>query len=157
MGTLGSERTAGLIDVLVVEDDAGTRTLLLDILRDAGYGVAAASDGAAGLALAERLRPRVILLDLWMPVMSGWQFATQYHASPAPHAALLLLSAHQDVPEATERLGAQGFIRKPFHLDQLLDIIAHVAHGSGAGSGRPAQRCAGRAEDLAPGLSRAGW
>ena len=130
------------IDVLVVEDDPGTRTLLVEILRDAGYTAMAAPDGASGLAHAERLRPRLILLDLWMPVMNGWQFSDHYRGSPGPHAAMVLLSAHRDVPEATEQLGAFGFVRKPFHLDQRLEVVGRAAR-------RSDQRVAPRHQDLA--------
>jgi CheY-like chemotaxis protein len=134
--TNGAEPAAS-VDVLVVEDDEPTRSVLVEALEFAGYAAHGASDGAAALALAERLRPRLILLDLWMPVMDGWQFAAHYLNADGPTAPVVLLSADPYLPEATEQLGAYGFIRKPFDLDFFREVVARAIN---AGAGHRAAR-----------------
>src|SRR5512137_2265171 len=69
--------------VLVVEDDHDTRELLVEALRMEGYEVAAAPDGVQGLEHARRVQPHVILLDLMMPVMSGWEFRAMQTRDPS--------------------------------------------------------------------------
>ena len=64
--------------VLVVEDDADLASLLQMILTDGGYEVALAGDGLQALARLEERMPGVILLDMRMPVMNGWEFAREY-------------------------------------------------------------------------------
>ena len=114
------------VDVLVVEDDDATRAVVIDALAFAGYEARGAPDGAAALALAERLNPRLILLDLWMPVMDGWQFAAHYRTTAGPIAPIVLMSADPQLPESTEQIGAYGFIRKPFDLDFFREIVARA-------------------------------
>ena len=127
-GATGTLRAASAdvapVDVLVVDDDGPTRAVVIDALEFAGYSAHGAADGAAALALAERLRPRLILLDLWMPVMDGWQFAAHYRNTDGPTAPIVLLSAEPQLPGATEQLGAYGFIRKPFDLDFFREVVA---------------------------------
>jgi two-component system, chemotaxis family, chemotaxis protein CheY len=124
-GTSGTTPVAQ-VDVLVVEDDELTRVVIVEALEFAGYAARGAPDGAAALALAERLRPRLILLDLWMPVMDGWQFAAHYRNTDGPIAPIVLLSADPQLAEATEQLAAYGFIRKPFDLDFFREVVARA-------------------------------
>lgn len=114
------------VDVLVVEDDGPTRAVITEILEYAGYAVCGAPDGAAALALAERLHPRVVLLDLCMPVMDGWQFVAHYRNAVDRPAPIVLLSAHPNLPAATEELGAYGFLCKPFDLDYFRDVVVRA-------------------------------
>jgi CheY-like chemotaxis protein len=62
------------VSVLVVDDDIDTRDIMADLLRKAGYSVVTASNGSEALALLARLRPKLILLDVQMPVMNGAEF-----------------------------------------------------------------------------------
>jgi CheY-like chemotaxis protein len=114
------------VDVLVVDDDGPTRAVVIEALEFAGYRAHGAADGAAALALAERLRPRLILLDLWMPVMDGWQFAAHYRNTGGPTAPIVLLSAEPQLPGVTEQIGAYGFIRKPFDFDFFREVVARA-------------------------------
>jgi two-component system, chemotaxis family, chemotaxis protein CheY len=118
------------VDVLVVDDDEPTRAVVIDALKFAGYEARGAPDGAYGLVLAERLRPRLILLDLWMPVMDGWQFAAHYRNVKGPTAPIVLMSADPQLPAATDQLGSYGFIRKPFDLDFFREIVARAINAS---------------------------
>ena len=71
--------------VLVIEDDADMRGLLVLMLEEQGHVVRAAADGRAGLEAVHHERPDVILLDMKMPVMDGWEFARRYRGNAATH------------------------------------------------------------------------
>ena len=109
--------------VLVVDDDAGNRGLLADVLADDGHEVAQAADGAAALALLPDWQPDVILLDLLMPKIDGWDFLAAYqHRAP-----VILLTAAQVTPDGTVAgrplPPAAGVLVKPFTLDDLFAVV----------------------------------
>jgi CheY-like chemotaxis protein len=111
--------------VLVVEDDVDIRDLVADILRLEGYSVEAVENGREAL---ERLRsgppPRVILLDLMMPVMNGWEFRTAQAQDPELAAIpVVILTGGGNAAAAADGLGVDTFLRKPVDLDQLLEIV----------------------------------
>jgi two-component system response regulator HydG len=109
--------------VLVVEDDAMIRSLLAEVLRDEGYTVETAADGAAALAVVRRWPPDVILLDLNMPVLDGWGFLTAYRREPAPRARIGATSATVNAAQWAEVAGADAFLAKPFDLDAVLALV----------------------------------
>lgn len=109
--------------VLVVDDDRDVRDTVAEVLQDAGYAVVTAENGRAALALlrgTSRL-PSVILLDLMMPTMDGWQFRTEQkkdpRLSPIP---IIAFSARGQAGE----LDAAEWLRKPVTLDALLNVVA---------------------------------
>src|SRR4051812_20405642 len=110
--------------LLVMEDDAVLRSVLLDLFESEGYLVRLANDGASGLQLLREWRPDVILLDLMMPMMDGSTFLEQQPIAELP--PVLLLSAVRDLEERARSLGAAGFVRKPFDLDDLLAAVRRV-------------------------------
>lgn len=110
--------------ILVVDDDDGVRELIGSALSDEGYAVALAADGAEALREARREPPALIVLDVRMPVMDGHAFARAYRATPGPHAQIVVCTAALDGPEAARALGADGFLAKPFLLDELLGAVA---------------------------------
>lgn len=113
--------------VLLIEDDADVRTTLADILELEGFQVEWCEDGATAL---ERLRagdrPDVILLDLMMPQMDGWQFRASQEADPKMAAIpVVVLSAQGGLTaEQIQRLHAAAFLRKPIEVGQLVDALA---------------------------------
>lgn len=109
--------------VLVIDDDEDVCEVLREALTDDGYAVATVPHGAAALELIRHHQPAVILLDLRMPIMDGWSFAEQYRRVADPPASLIVLSAIKDAEESAKRVGAAGFIRKPFELD---DVVAQI-------------------------------
>jgi CheY-like chemotaxis protein len=109
--------------VLVVDDDDVVCDLLREALTDDGYAVATVPHGAAALELVKHHQPAVIIVDLRMPIMDGWAFVDQYRRVAKPPASILLLSALKDVEESAKRLGADGFIRKPFELTEVSAAI----------------------------------
>jgi CheY-like chemotaxis protein len=109
--------------VLVVDDDDDICELLREALTDEGYAVATVPHGAAALELVKHHQPAVIIVDLRMPIMDGWAFVDQYRRVAKPPASILLLSALKDVEESAKRLGADGFIRKPFELAEVTAAV----------------------------------
>lgn len=110
--------------VLVVEDDPVVSDVVREVLESEGYSVVAAPHGAAALETVKRFQPAVILLDLHMPVMDGSSFVERYRRQARPPAAVLLFSGASDIDERAARLGADGFVRKPFHPDAFLREIS---------------------------------
>ncbi len=112
--------------VLVVEDDADTVFLLKQILRRNGYNVLSASDGVEGLQKVSENRPDLILLDLMMPQMDGWQmiqFLRQISAVP-----VIIVSALQMKENVVQALqgGADDYITKPFYNDEVAARVSAV-------------------------------
>jgi CheY-like chemotaxis protein len=116
--------------ILVVEDDEAVRDLMVLALGDAGYRVVTATDGRDALDLLKQERPRLIMLDLRMPRLNGWEFAAAYHASPPPHAPIVVMTAGRDVEARAADVGAVGYLGKPFDLDELLAVVTtHAGEG----------------------------
>ena len=114
--------------ILVVEDDETTRELIEDFLSGEGYRVFGAPDGRMGLRLAEELSPGLILLDMLMPLMDGRAFCEEYRQSSGPHAPIVVLTAAFEAQMSAQHLNAQGYLSKPFNLDDLLETIRrHLA------------------------------
>jgi CheY-like chemotaxis protein len=109
--------------ILVVDDDDAIRTLLLTILRRRGLSVDTARHGAEALERLERCRYSVMLLDLMMPRVNGWQVLEQigkYERSLRP--VVVVLTAGTEPRDVDPNLVA-GSIRKPFDVELLLDMI----------------------------------
>jgi CheY-like chemotaxis protein len=121
--------------VLVVDDDQGIRELVATALSEEGYDVSGAADGAEALDRIAEVRPDVILLDMRMPVMDGWEFARRYRSQPAPHAPIVIVTAALDVAKDAKEIGADGFLAKPFQLDDLVALVERHA-GPAAGGAR---------------------
>jgi CheY-like chemotaxis protein len=111
--------------ILIVEDDADLREALSDVLRDEGYAVTSAADGQEALdRLRREGRPSLILLDLTMPVMNGWQFRNEQRRDPdLSEIPVVVLSAGEYLAEQMSSLEIDDFIRKPIELGHLLRKI----------------------------------
>ncbi len=111
--------------VLVIDDDRAFVDMLRAALAEEGHGVLEATDGRAGLELARRSRPDVILLDVLMPVMDGPTFAQKYARAPGTHAPIVVLTGAS--PAAAVRVeNAAAFLAKPFELDELVGVLREV-------------------------------
>jgi len=123
--------------VLVVEDAAPIRDLLHDVLTSSGYLVTLAHHGAHGLQQITTAPPCVILLDLDMPWMDGQNFVRAYRQTSPPHAFIILMTTSRDGAHHAAALQVAGHLRKPFELDDLLDMVDHHvrAHPATAPSG----------------------
>jgi len=107
--------------VLVVEDDPAILRGLADNLRCEGYEVLQAPDGAAGLRLAREDRPDLIILDLMLPGLSGYEVCTKLRAQGAG-TPILMLTARGDEADRIVGLdmGADDYVTKPFSVRELL-------------------------------------
>jgi CheY-like chemotaxis protein len=110
--------------ILVVDDDEAIRTAVSLVLSDEGYDVVTAEHGRAALDRLVTLRPDLILLDMRMPIMDGWELARAYRAAPAPHAAIVVLTAAHDAASRAAQIQAAGFLAKPFGLAELLATVS---------------------------------
>lgn len=121
--------------ILIVEDDADLREALSEILREEGYSVAGAEHGRDALDLLRRQKhPALILLDLTMPVMNGWQFRAEQRGDPELSGIpVVILSAGDHLAEHMVPLGIHDYIPKPIELPHLLRTIErYVPSGGGA-------------------------
>ena len=138
-----------MAQILITEDDSDIREDLAEILRDVGYTVATATNGAEALAyLKSQPPPCLILLDLMMPVMNGWDFRSQQLADEALRAIpVLVLTGVADL-QRVKTLQAAAVLTKPFKLEPLLAVIGRhcgspEAGGPGADAGGSATACLG--------------
>ena len=114
--------------VLVVDDNPAIRAMMVDVLDAAGYPVVEAADGQEALDLATISHPSLILLDLNVPVMSGFAFVETV-TDRGIGAPILLVTA--DPRAADVALGEQvvGYLTKPFDLDTLLGTVSRLVDG----------------------------
>ena len=110
--------------ILVIDDDDDIREVLATVLDEAGFRVVTAANGREGLErLREDPQPDVILLDLMMPEMDGYQFRAEQQRDPALRAIPTLIVTAGTVTSRVEALGAEAILRKPVSLRRLVDTI----------------------------------
>ncbi|MBX6343276.1 MAG: response regulator [Thermomicrobiaceae bacterium] len=113
--------------VLLVDDDQSIRELVDLALTDEGFRVVTAPHGAAALEILRSCAPAVILLDMRMPIMDGWQFARAYRELPGPHAPIVVVTAAREAAERAAQIEADGVLAKPFGLDELVEVVQAFA------------------------------
>lgn len=120
-GYLGRERQLVLID-----DDAAHLAMLKGLLEPLGFRVHTAGDGEAGLLLAARVQPDLVLLDVSLPARSGWDIAASLRQRRGPAVRIVMLSGEVDTPATLLPDGPANdvFMMKPFAFGALLDVIA---------------------------------
>jgi CheY-like chemotaxis protein len=119
--------------ILIVEDVEYNRDLLVQLLEEE-YEVVTAADGAAGLEAAARERPDLILMDLSLPGVDGWEATRRLKAAPATEAIpVIALTAHamQGDEERARACGCDDYLTKPIDEDQLFDKLTRLL-GPGA-------------------------
>jgi two-component system chemotaxis response regulator CheY len=119
--------------LLLVDDDEDLRASLAEALEEAGYLVIQAGNGQKALELLESEPPDLVLLDLLMPVLNGWQFCQSKNENPATAAipVIAMSAAVSKDPRSPYYIDVDDFIAKPVELDELLAKI------SGCLTGRP--------------------
>jgi CheY-like chemotaxis protein len=119
----GQERSDGQHDtVLVVDDDTSILDTVSAILTGEGYDVVSAISGQEALEAVARKQPAVILLDMRMPVMDGWAVARALHAQGID-VPIVVMTAAESAKRWADEVGAEGFLSKPFGLDELLAVV----------------------------------
>jgi two-component system chemotaxis response regulator CheY len=114
--------------ILVVDDDDLVRGFVEAALTDKGYEVVEARDGAMALTLLGSVPPDLILLDMRMPGMNGWDFAAAYHQRPGPRAPIVVLTAAADAASYAAQINAEAYLSKPFRISQLFSCVAQYAN-----------------------------
>jgi CheY-like chemotaxis protein len=116
--------------VLVIEDNEDNLALMRLLLERAKYKVFVAMDGAEGVEIANKEQPDIILLDLAMPNMDGWEVTTELKANIlTKNIPIIVVTAHA-LPKDRDRAlaaGCDAFIVKPFSIAKLLDEIENLA------------------------------
>ena len=108
--------------VLVVDDEADIRATVAAMLQIEGYDVAEAANGADALEVVERQPPDLILLDMRMPVLDGWGFASELR-SRGHRIPIVVMTAARDAARWAGDIAASAFVAKPFGLDDLIDAV----------------------------------
>src|SRR6202022_974770 len=112
--------------VLVVEDDATMQKMALKILRSRGFTCELARNGREAVAMAATLKPGLILMDLSLPEMNGWEATRALKADPALAAIpVVAIPAHAMVGdrEAAIAAGCTECLTKPYELDELISLV----------------------------------
>ena len=126
--------------VLIVEDDPEVAEMLNYLLRGEGYSTQLAANGARGLDSLRQRRPCLVLLDIMMPVMDGWEFREQQLRDPSiANVPVLCVTAVNDLTKVKERLKVEC-LHKPVDYDALLDAVSAQCRATRSGA-RPAESC----------------
>lgn len=117
--------------ILVIEDDVHIRTVVESYLRQAGYRVLTAADGATGLVIAQQEKPTLLILDLMLPGLDGWEITRRLRSHSDPTLAQLYILMLTARVEETERivgleLGADDYVTKPFSPRELVARVRAV-------------------------------
>jgi two-component system chemotaxis response regulator CheY len=123
--------------VLIVDDDPSIRKLVATTLEDvAGFELVEAADGDEALELARDEAPAIVLLDIDMPGIDGFEACRRLRAQPQTADAtvvMLTAAADEEAERAAEEAGADLFITKPFSPLELLRLVDDLGQGAGAG------------------------
>ena len=111
--------------ILVVDDELGIRALLSEILADEGHTIELAENAAQARACRERLRPDLVLLDIWMPDVDGITLLKEWGATSLLNMPVIMMSGHGTIDTAVEatKFGAMAFLEKPITLQKLLRAV----------------------------------
>lgn len=111
--------------ILVVDDELGIRALLSEILADEGHTVEVAENAAEARSVRERLRPDLVLLDIWMPDVDGITLLKEWGATGMLTMPVIMMSGHGTIDTAVEatKFGAIAFLEKPVTLQKLLRAV----------------------------------
>jgi len=111
-------------DVLVVEDDLDLLQLEEMVLQEAGHRVRTASDGQRALERVAEEMPGLILLDMRMPVMNGWEFAREFRRRYGRACPIVVVTAAENAQLRAAEVEADGWLAKPFDIDDVLRQVA---------------------------------
>ena len=111
--------------ILVVDDEAGIRALLSEILSDEGHTVEIAENAATARIQRERVKPDLVLLDIWMPDVDGVTLLKEWSASGQLTMPVVMMSGHGTIDTAVEptKFGAHSFLEKPVTMQKLLRTV----------------------------------
>src|SRR5437867_5995512 len=110
--------------ILIVDDEEQIRASVRGVLADEGFRVLEADNGRSALAVIAAERPRLVLLDIWMPEIDGIETLREIQRHH-PETRVVVISGHGNIETAVRatQLGAIDFIEKPFSIDRLLQRV----------------------------------
>ncbi|MDR7035795.1 MULTISPECIES: response regulator [Methylobacterium] len=115
--------------ILIVEDTEDNRRILRDLLTVAGYDLLEATDGGSGVALALKERPDLVLMDIQLPVLDGYEATRRLKADPAtrhiPVVAVTSYALSGDEGKALDA-GCDGYVAKPFSPRKILALVREI-------------------------------
>lgn len=112
--------------IMVVDDDESHRTLICDLLDEMGYRTVQAANGREALDLLEADLPMAVLLDLRMPVMSGWGLLDALKKMPRARGLPIIIISGYGFEWEAELVGAAGYISKPVDLDKVRSTVQQL-------------------------------
>lgn len=115
--------------VLHIEDSADTREIVKIILEKEGYTVFSVEDGESGLRTLKKIKPDLLLVDIMLPGMTGWEFVQAARAKVGATPAIIMLSALEITPEhrkSLKKFGVTDYLTKPFTVEVLLKTVNHA-------------------------------
>lgn len=120
-----------MANILVVDDELGIRDLLSEILFDESHQVELAENAAQARQARQRMRPDLVLLDIWMPDTDGVSLLKEWAASGMLNMPVIMMSGHATIDTAVDavRIGAQAFLEKPITLQKLLKAVEQGLSG----------------------------
>ena len=116
-----------MANILVVDDEMGIRELLSEILYDEGHVVMLAENAAQARLARDKMRPDLVLLDIWMPDTDGVTLLKEWALNGQLTMPVVMMSGHASIDTAVEatRIGALDFLEKPITLQKLLHTVQH--------------------------------
>lgn len=121
------------LTILVADDDLGTRLSISDYLELSGYSVVSAENGRKALEMVEQSQPHLIVTDITMPLMDGYEFVRQVRRQPAFRLLpVIFLTARTNIEERIRgyQTGCDIYLPKPFELDELGAVIRNLLERS---------------------------
>src|SRR4029453_14128277 len=111
--------------ILVVDDELGIRALLSEILAEEGHTIELAENAAQARACRERIRPDLVLLDIWMPDVDGITLLKEWASTAQLTMPVIMMSGYGAIDTAVEatKYGAMAFLEKPITLQKLLRAV----------------------------------
>jgi CheY-like chemotaxis protein len=111
--------------ILVCDDDEGILEVVKIVLEDQGYNVVPLSDPEKVQSTVIKVKPNLILLDLWMPVLNGDTITQALKAAPeTKNIPVIIISANKDTSAIAKKIGADSFLAKPFNIEELESLVA---------------------------------
>jgi DNA-binding NtrC family response regulator len=117
--------------VLVVDDDETLCQVMAEGLRHAGYNARTAGNGMDALFALEAQEPALLILDLRMPLVDGWELVEELKMWDVKVPIVVVSGATPDVAATAQQIGAVDFLRKPFDLRDLIDKVDRVVLSGG--------------------------
>lgn len=122
-----------MAQILIIEDDAPLQEAYSFILKSDGHEIASAYNGKEALELAKKHTYDIILLDLHMPVMDGWEFLKQFHSDKAASTKIILFSnmVEPDTQKQAEKLGVhRAILKSTMTPSSMLSLVQDLAKSS---------------------------